>query len=246
MSPCTKFHELDGLMTQPISQYQMLEGELSQLRTEATHVHYLKNIKQQQQMAGAVAMVQAAAGQAGAIHSVQAANDEGDPVEGFTMQVAGKTVRGSFWKTTFKDGDHVQIVGQDRNGVFEAIAVIKPDERMIWMQPHCERGTQAKKKHLLKCSGWFVLFGYFCAFLLSIFSDMPTWANFLIFSLTIPVILLVTVGMSWRDFMTFAREMDDVGVALGLPEPENIDLFKSTKLAQESGKPDVPIGVYYY
>lgn len=233
-------------MSQAIQHYQVLQGEISQLQTEATHVHYLKNIKQQQDVAGAVAMLQAAAGQAGAIHSAQAAMDEGDPVDGFTMHVAGKTVCGSFWKTTFKDGDKVQIIGRERNGVFEAVAVTRPDERMIWMQPHCERGTIAKKKHLLKCSGWFVIFGYFCAMLLSIFSDMPSWANFLIISISIPVILLTTVGMSWRDFMSFASEMNAVGTALGLSEPEKIDLFESTKLARQSGKPDLPMGVYYY
>jgi hypothetical protein len=233
-------------MSQSNLKYQVLQGEISQLRTEAINVHYLKNIKQHQDVAGTVAMLQAVAGQAGAVISAQAATDEGDPVEGFTMQVAGKTVRGSFWKTTFKEGDSVQVVGHVHNGIFEAIAVTKPEERIIWMQPHCERGTQAKKKHLLKCSAWFVLFGYFGAILLSIFSEMPAWANFLIISISIPIILLVTVGMSWGDFMAFAREMNMVGSALDLSEPENIDLCKSTKLARQNGKPDLPLGVYYY
>jgi hypothetical protein len=37
-----------------------------------------------------------------------------------------------------------------------------------------------------------------------------------------------------------------VGEALGLAEPEKIDLFKSTKEAKKNGKPDLPMGVYYY
>jgi hypothetical protein len=90
------------------------------------------------------------------------------------------------------------------------------------------------------------LFGYFGAILLSIFSEMPAWANFLIISISIPIILLVTVGMSWGDFMAFAREMNMVGSTLDLSEPENIDLCKSTKLARQNGKPDLPLGVYYY
>jgi hypothetical protein len=137
-------------MTQTIPQYQLLTGEISELYTEATHVHYLKTIKQQQKIAGTVAILQAAAGQAGAVHSAQAATDEGDPVDGFVMQVAGKTVKGSFWKTTFKDGDKVQVIGLERHGVFEAVAVTIPDERMIWMQPHCERGTKASGQSVIK------------------------------------------------------------------------------------------------
>jgi hypothetical protein len=233
-------------MNQSPSNYKVLQGQISQLRTEAINVHFLKNIKQHKEMAGTVAMLQAAVGQAGAVVSSQAATDEGDPVEGFTMQVAGKTIRGSFWKTTFHDGDNVQVIGREHNGIFEAIAVTKPEERIIWMQPHCERGTQSKKKHLLKCSGWFVLFGYFCAALLSLFTTPPTWLIFLGMTITMPIILLVTVGMSWSDFMNFAREINAVGAALDLPEPADIDLLKSTKLARKNGKPALPMGVYYY
>jgi hypothetical protein len=114
-------------------QYQVWQGQISELSTEATHVHYLKNIKRQQEMAGATAVSEAALGQADAVFSAQAAKDEGDPVEGFIMQVNGKTVMGSFWKTTFKDGDEVQVIGEECDSIFHAIAITKPQERMIWM-----------------------------------------------------------------------------------------------------------------
>jgi hypothetical protein len=233
-------------MNQSNQNCQVWQGEISQLRTEAINVHFLKNIKQHKEMAGTVAMLQAAVGQAGAVISSQAATDEGDPVEGFAMQVAGKTVRGSFWKVSFQDGDNVQVIGHEHNGVFEAIAVTKPEERIIWMQPHCERGTQSKKKHLLKCSGWFVLLGLFSELILSFFIDPPVWPMLLGLTLAIVVGLIVTVGMSWGDFMNFAREMNAVGTALDLPEPADIDLFKSTKLARKNGRPALPMGVYYY
>lgn len=233
-------------MMQIMPRYQVLQGEVSQLRTQSTHVHYLKNIKQQQELAKTVAVLQAAVGQAGAIHSAQAATDEGDPVEGFTMQVDSKRVSGSFWKTTFNNGDHVQVIGQERNGVFEAVAVIKPTDRVIWMQPHCERGTAAKRAHLFKCSGWFILFCYTCALLLGTFSSLPIWFMLLGATIITPLILIVTVGLSWNDFMTFSRELNAVGSALGFSHPENIDLIKTTKLAKKNGKPDLPLGVYYY
>ena len=233
-------------MQKSVLQYQVIQGIVSRLQKQHTHVHYLENVKQEQRLAGTVAVIQAATGQAGAVLSAQAATDEGDPVEGFGMEVAGHPVRGSFWKTTFQDGDNVQVVGNFQNGVFHAIAVTKPEERMIWMQPHAERGTKSKARHLLKCSGWFVLFGYFCALLLTRFTESPLWANLLGMSVSIPTILLVTVGMSWGDFMGFSRQMNSVGAALGMPEPENMDLFKSTRQAKTNGKSDLPMGVYYY
>jgi len=87
-------------MPKSADQYEVLQGEISQLRKADIHVHYLENIKQEQRLAGAVAMIQAAAGQAGAVLSAQAVTDEGDPAEGFRMQVDGKTVQGGFWKVS--------------------------------------------------------------------------------------------------------------------------------------------------
>jgi hypothetical protein len=244
--PCKKFHKLDLLMNQIIPQYQVLQGEISQLHTEATHVHYLKNIKQQQKAAGAVAVLQAAVGQAGAVHSAQAATDEGDPVDGFTMQVAGKTVRGSFWKSTFIDGDHVQVIGQERNGIFEAIAVTKPDARVIWMQPHCERGTTASRQSIIKKALIASVLFFTAAPCLAWLMNEPLGLMLMMAAIFTTMVWSVMVLWSWGDFMSFAREMNAVGAALSLPEPENIDLFKSTKQARQKGKPDVPMGVYYY
>lgn len=45
--------------------------------------------------------------------------------------------------------------------------------------------------------------------------------------------------------MGFSKEMNRVGKALGIAEPEKIDLFKSTKKSIKSGKPALPMGVYY-
>lgn len=229
-----------------ILRYQVLEGEIKHLRTEDTHVHYLENTKQQQAIAGGTAILQVAMEQAVAVNSVQATAYEGDPVDGFIMEVEGKTVRGSFWRVTFKDGDRVQIIGHEIAGISEAVAVAKPDERIIWMQPHCERGTQAQRNNLLKCSCWFILFMYFCALLISVFSDGPPSLVFVTFTISIPILLFLTVGMSWGDFMSFAREMNAVGQALGLSEPEKTDLFHSTKQARQGGRPELPLGVYYF
>jgi hypothetical protein len=229
-----------------IPRYQVLQGEITQLRTENIHVHYEKNIEQQQRAAGAIAVLQAAVGQAGAVNSSQAATYEGDPVDGFVMQVSGKVVRGSFWKTTFKNGDQVEVIGRESGGEFEAVAVTKPTDRVIWMQPHCELGTYSRKRILLKYSSCFALFMLSCALSMAIFQDWPLWFAIVSFAVIAPIMLFVTVGMSWGSFMRFASEMNAVGEALGLPEPEKINLFRSTKLARQTGKPDLPMGVYYY
>ncbi|MCC7697865.1 hypothetical protein [Janthinobacterium sp. EB271-G4-7A] len=64
-------------------------------------------------------------------------------------------------------------------------------------------------------------------------------------TITVRVILFATAGLSWSDFMDFSKEMDRVGKALGIAELEKIDLFKSTRKSRKSGKPALPMGVYY-
>jgi hypothetical protein len=226
--------------------YQIWQGIINSLQTEAMHVHYLKNIKHQQQMAGAIGIAQAAMHEAGSVFSTQAAVDEGDPVESFRMQVDGKTVQGGFWKTTFKDGEHVQVIGEERNGVIHAVAVTKPDERIIWMQPHCERGTEAKRKSVLKNASIGSAVFYLLAPALAWLFNQPYGFWFMMTSCVVVLIWGVMVLWSWKDYMAFGREMNAVGSALGLPEPEKIDLFKSTKQAKLKGKPELPLGVYYY
>ena len=58
-------------------------------------------------------------------------------------------------------------------------------------------------------------------------------------------VLAVTVGISWKDFMSFSRYMDKVVAALGLTLSTQIDLFKSTKKSEKLAKPSLPMGAYY-
>lgn len=226
--------------------YEVLEGEVSDLQVHPRNVHFLKKIKQDQEIAAVVAVGQAIAGQAGAVLSAQAATDEGDPVESFSMNIGGIRAEGSFWKSTFKNGDQLKVVGRKLNTSFHATAVVDSAARTVWIQPHCERGTKAKARHLIKCSGWFVVFCYLAALLLTAFTNMPFWMNVVIMTISAPVILLLTVGLSWRDFMEFSREMNAVATALDWPNPADTDLFKTTREARKAGKPELPMGVYYF
>ena len=111
----------------------MIEGQISNLSIHSANVHFLKTIKREQKIAGAVAVVQAMAGQAGAVFSAQAAMDEGDPVESFSMELAGEKVAGSFWKASFKDGEKLKAIGTRISGAFRATAIVDTKNQMIWM-----------------------------------------------------------------------------------------------------------------
>jgi hypothetical protein len=227
------------------STYVVVEGVVEKLEIFNVHVQFLASARKKQRNAGIVATIQAAAGEPGAVHSAQAATDSGDPVDGFKMMLGSQLVSGSFWQTTFKNGDRVQAIGEMQGSVFHAVAVVKPAEGIIWMQPHCERGTLAKSRRLATYSlGFAAAIFLVQAFLLRNFA-MPLWLFLLASTLGVTVILVTTVGLSWKDFMGFAKEVDKVGKALAIPSPEKIDLAKSTKNSRRQGKPELPMGVFY-
>ncbi|MCC7712994.1 hypothetical protein [Janthinobacterium lividum] len=124
--------------------YKLLSGVVEDLRTFDMHVKYLKSAESFRKISDLTAIVQAAAGEPGAVHSAQAATSDGDPVTGFSMSVGGKWVSGSFWEVGFRAGDEVQLVGYQKGNDFIAVAVVDVKENKIWMQPHSERGTTAK------------------------------------------------------------------------------------------------------
>ncbi|SDI07078.1 putative type VI secretion system effector [Janthinobacterium sp. YR213] len=225
--------------------YKLVSGVVEELRTSDMHVNYLKSAESFKKISGLTSIVQATTGESGAVHSAQAATSDGDPVTSFSMSVGGKWVSGSFWEVGFRAGDEVQLVGYQKGNDFIAVAVIDVKENKIWMQPHSERGTTAKKYHLLICSGYFCIGLYILTLGMGFFWNIPLWLMLITATITAPVILFATVGLSWSDFMDFSKEMDRVGKALGIAEPEKIDLFKSTRKSRKSGKPALPMGVYY-
>ncbi|MDO8990078.1 MAG: putative type VI secretion system effector [Sideroxyarcus sp.] len=227
-------------------QYDVIEGRISNLTIIPANVHTLKTIKHKQKIAGSVAVGQAMAEQAGAVFSAQAAMDEGDPVESFSMDVSGKMVTGSFWKTTFQNGDYVQVVGSKFNQDMRATAIVAAEKRIIWVQPHSERGTRAQGRVVLKRAfiATFVLFAL--APLMSWYLEEPQWFSIASVAGIASLIWGVMVLLSWPDFMAFSREMNAVATALGWSNPAETDLFKITRAVRKAGKPELPMGVHYY
>lgn len=225
--------------------YVVIEGVVEDLEVFDVHVQFLNNAKKKQRTAGIAATIQAATGQPSAVHSAQAAGDSGDPVEGFRMSLGNQAVAGSFWQTTFRNGDWVQAIGEMQGSVFKAIAVVSPAAGTIWMQPHCERGTLAKKRHLIKYSIVFAVAVFIIEAILLRNVEIPIWLLFITSIVAVATILVVTVGMSWKDFMGFAMELNKVGNALKAKNPEEMDLIFSTKKLRKQGKPDLPMGVFY-
>jgi hypothetical protein len=140
----------------------------------------------------------------------------------------------------------VKAIGSRVDGVFNAVAVTSPADRVIWMQPHCERGVIEQRKYLIRNSFIFVLVVFAVLAFLVKDKDIEFWF-YLVSATSLSItILFFTVVLSWKDLMTFAHCMSRVGASLALESPDNINLVRSTRKMIKSGKPELPMGVYYY
>jgi hypothetical protein len=103
-----------------------------------------------------------------------------------------------------------------------------------------------QRKYLVRNSLIFVVFIFAALAFLVKDEEMKLWLYLACATSTSAGILFFTVGMSWGDLMTFAKRMSRVGAALELESPDNINLARSTRKMIKSGKPELPMGVYYY
>lgn len=86
----------------------------------------------------------AAVGLRGAAVGASMAATARSPVQFFDCTVGGQRISGRFSKVTFKDGDEVEVVIEPQwDGTQSALAVRRLSDRVLWMLPHCSRGTGA-------------------------------------------------------------------------------------------------------
>ena len=192
-----------------------------------------KNIMSLAAIAGALA---GAAGQAVSTARVAAnLNEEADYVE---MKVNGQIAKGWVWFSPFKKGDEVELIGIQKEGYFEIVAIVRPKDRVISLYPHCSRGKNAHIKAIIKW--WFIsitsLTIFFVPLLFSIFElikgnpplsflSLPYFAA----ALFMYIIGAVYSAVTGRKFMMYVNAATQIFKTIGLENPDDVDLPKKTK-----------------
>ncbi|OQS28609.1 hypothetical protein B0T40_24815 [Chromobacterium haemolyticum] len=64
------------------------------------------------------------------------------------------STKGWVWFSPFQDGDEVELIGTQRDGCFEIIAIARLKDRVIAIYSHCSKGKAAHIKILIK---WWLL-----------------------------------------------------------------------------------------
>lgn len=237
----------------PTTELSKISGKISRYKKTREMANFFftdhdRNIMGLSAIAGALA---GAAGMA-ASTARDAANlrEQADYVE---MEVNGHPAKGWVWFSPFKNGDEVELIGTFQEGYFEIIAIARPQDRTIALYPHCSRG---KKSHISTIIKWWLiattfLVAIFIPILFTIFDLIGGkeklfsffGAEYLYATIFMYLFLGTYSLVTGRKFMMYVHAATQVFKALGLPDPDNIDLPRRTK--RKPGDPGA-FGVMYF
>ena len=220
---------------------KLIKGVVSGLTVHAGEEEFVRSVEQQTAGVGAAAGL-ALEGMAGAAAGAGlAASSAGDSVEFFTCKLGEQLVQGRFSKVTFKDGDALEmVVAPQRSGLPLVLAARRVRDRVLWMAPHCSRGTLAHRKSSLR-----LVFHLFFLILLGAtlftvgmeYSSAPSgqfswsfvWFMLVISSSLAPIAAPYYATRFYRQWLPIARQAESIFAALGYADPTRVDLPRDHK-----------------
>ncbi|WP_227108280.1 putative type VI secretion system effector [Chromobacterium rhizoryzae] len=202
---------------------------------------------------GLSAIAGALAGAAGmAASTARDASNLREQADYVEMEINGQLAKGWVWFSPFQDGDEVEVIGNQRHDYFELIAIVRTKDRTIALYPHCSRGKNAHIRNIIKW--WFFI--TLAAIIFAIVFDIAIAAlandgmdyfvsttAFPYFTIGISLLTGTFAFVNGKKFMMYVHAATQVFEALGLQEPDNINLPKLTK--RKPGDPGA-FGVMYF
>lgn len=155
-----------------------------------------------------------------------------------TFSLNGEQVRAWIWQSVLKNGDEVEVIAEQSQSGWIGYAIRRCSDGILSVHPHCERGSKALFKHLLK---WSVIFWSGCGLAATILvavmamsNGMPNgWGIFLSVFLTACAVWETTaVFIAYRMWRRFKRQLpmaNKIFAAFGWKDPPNVDLPKTSK-----------------
>ncbi len=160
--------------------------------------------------------------------------EEADYVE---FNINENFIKGWLWRSPFREGDEVALAAEWHSDHYEVFGVTRPSDKTIALYPHCSR---AKFRHIRNSLKWWLIITIAFQIFLSIFflsigksAFLNLWRYMLHEAIWMPIGLTAFFGIAIASmasqWMPFVRVADRVFMTLGLPNPHDIDLVKSSK-----------------
>jgi len=131
-----------------------LTGKIRSYKQERLAASFIFTDSDQTKM-GVLAVASAAAGlpgQAAILSNYAAAlEEEADYVQ---FNLGDKTVKGWLWRSPFGEGDDVIAAVEERGSEYELYGLMRPEDKVIALYPHCSRG---RTRHVRAVVKWWLI-----------------------------------------------------------------------------------------
>jgi hypothetical protein len=201
---------------------------------------------------GVVAVAAGLAGLSGqAISTASNAADTEEAADYLELSIDDRAVKGWVWRSPFRSGDLVDVVGTWAGDHFELVAIRRASDRTIALYPHCSRG---RLRHFKKVAFWWAVGTNFFAGGISLMILNMTGLDVFLTSLGDGVgymflgiyifFAIAALSMS-RQWMPLVRLAEKVFRALEISGPSNVDLVKSSRRLRTPNDPG-EFGTFYF
>jgi hypothetical protein len=238
-------------LTESLPVLTKLTGTIESYRARRENASFVFNDRDKSAL-GVVAIAAGLANLSGqAIATASHASDTDEPADYVECRIDGKPVRGWLWRSPFQNGDIVDVFGSWNGDHLEIAGMARPSDRVIALYPHCSRGSRRHLKNAAKW--WFIGTSILNAGILLLLVATGTHEqNVEAFSEGLGYLLLgiyaffgIAAFSLSRKWMPFAKAADKVFAGLGLPDPLNLDLAKTSR---QQRRPEDPgeFGTFYF
>lgn len=227
----------------------VLSGRIDSYKCTRSSASFFLSRRDQRGM-GAIAVAASIAGLSGADTATAANSINVDEEADFVEFILGTNrVEGWVWRSPFKDGDDVEVVGQWSKDHFELFGIARPSDRTIALYPHCSRGRHAHRVNAVLLWIWLGVIGTNLLLGLAVFvvADAESIAtpHFLAGCLgmsTFYAAMFTSLSKTWMPFVNLAEK---VFRTLGWPDADKVDLVKITKKSRTPVDPG-ELGTFYF
>jgi hypothetical protein len=221
-----------------------LSGTITNLKVTRAEGSFVLSKSDQTQM-GWVAVAAATMGMSGqAASTMSNANDVEEAADFVEFELNGQPIQGWMWRSPFKEGDQVEVAAAHQGDHWEAFGIARPVDQTIALYPHCSR---TKSPHIRNVFKWWLIGGggfNLVAYLWGLLDSTISKEFFYISAGCMAFFGLIALTTGWK-LMPFVKVAQKVFSTLGLSNPEQVDLVKSTKQKKTKQDP-VELGVFYF
>ncbi len=225
-----------------------LKGTIRNLKVKRGSASFVFTASDQSKL-GILAIASALAGLDGqAATASHYASDLEEVADFLEFEIGGQPVKGWVWRNPFADGDAVYVAAERVEDHWEAFGVARPADRTVALYPHCSRGRATHYKNAFR---WWLIGGGSVVLALLVFlyliagNELFEHKELWFTPAGIFAFLGVMTFFLTRKWLPFVRVAEKVFRTLGLPDPSNIDLVKSSKAQRKASDPG-EFGTFYF